>query len=285
MPRIRPERTKWGLLDAVILGSMAVAACYGFPYLLWPAGIRSAQDYFLRTIVVSMWLFTPTVMWLRAARGVRPVKQWLPVEDLLRDVVVGVQIAMIFAVMNGIGIKLLFERPVGLPRGAAFSAITGSRGAWEITLLILGVGVVTPVAEEVFFRGMLYPAMQRRLGPFVAVIFSAAIFAVAHDPGRRKSAFLLGLIAAIMMEYTGSLVVPILVHMGTNLAFIGFLVRGGQIAEAMPIWLLLLIFAVMNVHLFLAGKLIFGGHHGPSAAPAPSSDRDGGPDETPHRSI
>lgn len=265
MARIRPERVSWGPIDAVVLGSVAVAACYGFPNLLWSGSIESAQTYFLRTLVISLWLFVPTVMWLRTVRKAPLAQHWLPADTVLRDAVVGVQLALIFAVVNGIGIKLLFERPFDQPAGEMFRVMRESYGTWDISLLVIGVAVLAPVAEEVFFRGMLYPAMRRYMGPFQAVIFNAALFAIAHGRNRAWGTFLLGLVASIMMEYTGSLVVPILLHVGTNFAFVAFLVRQGQLARTMPMWLLMLIFVVMNVHLFLAGKLLFGARERPES--------------------
>jgi len=277
LARIRPERVSWGLIDAVVLGSVAVAACYGFPNLLWSGAIDSAQTYFLRTLVISLWLFVPTVMWLRTVRRAPLAEHWLPPQTLLRDAVVGVQLALIFAVVNGIGIKLLFERPFDQPAGDMFRVMRESYGTWEISLLVIGVAVLAPVAEEVFFRGMLYPAMRRYMGPFQGIVFNAALFAIAHGRDRARAAFLLGLVASIMMEYTASLVVPILLHIGTNLAFVAFLVRQGRLARSMPMWLLMLIFVVTNVHLFLAGKLLFGGRNEPESRFAPGSASPPGP--------
>ena len=258
MPRIRPERIRWGLLDAAALAVVAIAACFGFQRFLWPTGITEPAVYLVRTLIVGMWLLVPTVMWLRSLRNADLRKEWLPFDTLLRDVIVGLLVAMLFAVMNGIGIKLLFERPLGAAGTNAFRLMRASRSPRDIALLLLGIAVIAPVAEEVFFRGMLYPALRRHLHWSLATLLNACLFAIPHGRSMMFQTFLLALVACIMMEFTGTLLIPVLLHVGTNLSFVAFFVGDGALARATPMWILVLIFVVMNVHLFVAGRFLFG---------------------------
>ncbi|MBI3614890.1 MAG: CPBP family intramembrane metalloprotease [Candidatus Omnitrophica bacterium] len=83
--------------------------------------------------------------------------------------------------------------------------------------LLFLVVVVGPVAEEMFFRGLLYGWLRVRIGVGRALILSALLFAGLHA---NLLAFLpiigLGLLLGWVYERTGSLAVPIAVHLFHN---------------------------------------------------------------------
>jgi len=87
-----------------------------------------------------------------------------------------------------------------------------------IHFFIVG-GLLGPVAEEVFFRGILY-GFFRRWGVIVAVILSTLIFVVSHpiNHGIPLTRLLGGILFAVAYETTGSLIVPITIHALGNLA-------------------------------------------------------------------
>lgn len=89
----------------------------------------------------------------------------------------------------------------------------------EIILFFLIGGIVGPIAEEVFFRGMLY-GFFRRWGILVALILTTLIFVLAHPvfPGIPATQVVGGLIFAVAYEVEGSLMVPITIHILGNMA-------------------------------------------------------------------
>ena len=87
-----------------------------------------------------------------------------------------------------------------------------------LALLVLIVGLVGPVAEEVFFRGFAYRAFKERFGVRVGVVLSALLFALIHgNPIALLPIFVAGVLLAWLYERTGSLAAPILLHCGNNL--------------------------------------------------------------------
>lgn len=108
----------------------------------------------------------------------------------------------------------LTEQPNPLPYFGG--GITGL-----LMALLLGA-VVAPVAEEIFFRGFLYPGLRRSWGTGWALLASAALFAVIHGfTAVIPPIFVIGLVLAISYEITGSLWPAILIHAAMNaLAFI-----------------------------------------------------------------
>lgn len=96
-------------------------------------------------------------------------------------------------------------------------------------LLFLGIaGVVAPVWEELFFRGLGYSVLRRRLGAAAASFLSALLFALLHAEPLllRLPIFLLGIFLAFLFQWSGSLYVPIAAHgvaniLSTMLAYLG----------------------------------------------------------------
>jgi membrane protease YdiL (CAAX protease family) len=83
-------------------------------------------------------------------------------------------------------------------------------------LLLFG-GIAVPIAEEVFFRGVLYRWVRERWGIFIGVMVSSLIFGLIHiDIAVASTAFILGIILALVYEYSKSLWTAILIHAINN---------------------------------------------------------------------
>ncbi len=85
-------------------------------------------------------------------------------------------------------------------------------------LSVIALGVITPIAEEIFFRGFVVRGLANRWGMPAAVVGSAAVFALLHfQPGVILPVFVTGTLLAALYWYTGSIWPGILVHAGQNL--------------------------------------------------------------------
>lgn len=98
-------------------------------------------------------------------------------------------------------------------------ALTGGQPFTPQTLallLVLIAGLV-PIAEELFFRGLLYPLLRYQWGADAAIVVSALIFAVAHFiPLLIPALFFVGLFLGLLREKSGSLLPCILFHAMQN---------------------------------------------------------------------
>lgn len=121
----------------------------------------------------------------------------------------GVLVALVSAVIYiTAGINLFDLIKTGLP------ATTGGK-----MLFFLIGGMVSPVAEEIVFRGVLYGYLKR-WGVWAAVIFSTLLFVLAHTTGGRfpVAQIVGGVVFALAYERERSLVVPMVIHILGNLA-------------------------------------------------------------------
>jgi membrane protease YdiL (CAAX protease family) len=80
-------------------------------------------------------------------------------------------------------------------------------------------GIISPIAEEIFFRGMLY-GYFRRWGMWPALLLSTTVFVMAHAILHRipLPQIIGGILFAIAYEKEKNLMVPITIHVLGNLA-------------------------------------------------------------------
>jgi membrane protease YdiL (CAAX protease family) len=128
-------------------------------------------------------------------------------------VVFGAQIVLGILVAALFGPGALPERG-GLPRDIAEAP------PWS---LVLGAVVVAPVAEELFFRGLLLQGLARSYGPRIGVAGSALVFGLFHFSGPSiqtilpmLSATVVGLVLGWLFARTGNLTAPVLTHALVN---------------------------------------------------------------------
>jgi len=119
-----------------------------------------------------------------------------------------------------------------------------------ILLLFFGF-TISPITEELFYRGFLYNALKTKTSILIAAITQSAIFSVTHRYGFFNTfiVFLLGIALAVIYEKKRNLLFPAFVHCINNaciliplliLALHNFHIAASSMEEARkdPAWLL-----------------------------------------------
>lgn len=89
-------------------------------------------------------------------------------------------------------------------------------GPFALGIAILAIGVIVPIAEEAFFRGMLFGWMRGRLGLAAGMLLSSLMFSVVHVfDVVLLPVFLLGLLFAAIYTLSRSLWPAVFAH-GTH---------------------------------------------------------------------
>lgn len=86
--------------------------------------------------------------------------------------------------------------------------------------------LVAPLVEETVFRGLLYPALRRRLGVRGAVVLSSALFGLVHGLSHMAPLAILGVFLAFLVERTGALIACVAAHMAFNALTVAQLLGG-----------------------------------------------------------
>ncbi len=98
-----------------------------------------------------------------------------------------------------------------------FSAVTGSV-VWDKPFLLnlFYMAILPAVVEEFLFRGVLFQGF-RNCGFLKTAILTSLMFALSHgNLNQFLYAFVIGLFLVYLVEATGSIYAPMLVHMGLN---------------------------------------------------------------------
>jgi uncharacterized protein len=88
----------------------------------------------------------------------------------------------------------------------------------DVGFLLLGV-LVAPVAEEAFFRGMLFGGLRRQLSMIPAALISGVVFGVVHFASGAAAIpplAILGVVLCLLYERTGSILPGLAAHTLNN---------------------------------------------------------------------
>lgn len=152
-----------------------------------------------------------------SARGDGPVRDlWagLTLSDVSLGLVIGA--ALQWLVLPIVYWPILRWSDVD-PSETAQELVDAIDGRVDLLLFSFVVAVGAPLAEEFFYRGMVLQAIRRRASDVVAVVGSAALFAVIHvQPILFPGTFVLGVVAAVATLRTRRLGLAFAMHVGFN---------------------------------------------------------------------
>lgn len=95
--------------------------------------------------------------------------------------------------------------------------ISSQFGSFWVQVLL--IAVLAPISEEIFFRGLLFGGLRRRMGPYLAALISGTLFGMMHAPTGPSAVIPLivfGIVLALVYERTGSLWPAIGLHSFNN---------------------------------------------------------------------
>jgi len=136
-------------------------------------------------------------------------------------------------------IHLLRVQDVGTLR-AIDEALQGARGR-RLGFAVFAIAFAAAVGEELFFRGWLQRALERRLpralgGPLLAIVLASVLFGLAHwDRVHGPAAFALGLYLGAAAWLSGGVRAPIACHVVNNLAAVGDSALGLRLPAPAPL--------------------------------------------------
>lgn len=196
-----------------------------------PPGISEPIPLYLTALLqIPLWaglLFVP--LWATRKKGAGPVHDLglrLRPVDVPAGIAVGVgsQLFVVSAVY-----WVLFKFTGTQDVSAAARELTDrATTPLGVVLLLLIVGVGAPIAEEVFFRGLLQRSLlKRQIGWHWAVLVTALLFAASHlQPLQFPALFVFGLILGVMAHRSDRLGPAMVAHLAFNITAAALLVTG-----------------------------------------------------------
>lgn len=126
-------------------------------------------------------------------------------------------------------VLLLLAPGIDMPTHTVIGLLQGPDvSAWIVLTLLVGTVGVAPIAEEMFFRGILQSMLGTRLGRrWTAILLTSVAFALMHGEWHARPALLvLGIGFGVAYERTGSLATPIVMHALFNARTLVFVLFG-----------------------------------------------------------
>jgi uncharacterized protein len=214
---------RWGVGDALLGLLFAQLATFGAVFLLIAVSGRDTfDDLSIGLLVVLqafLWVgYGGWTLFVASRKG----------NGLVRDLGWRFRGADVHqGLLLGVGLQLLAVPAIFLVLQLMLGELDVSGPAQELTdlattpldvvLLVLVVAVGAPVVEELFFRGLLLRALERRWGSKAAIAVSSLVFAVVHFQVVQFPALLMfGLVAGWLTVRSGRLGPAIWAHVGFN---------------------------------------------------------------------
>ncbi len=216
----------WGLGDAVGGWVVAYVAATFIGVLVYAAFGYAADDdvplWLMALTYPPLWLgFVGIPIWAAATKGNgwrRDFRAWVQWKDVPIGLAIGVAAQLIVVPLISLPILQLTGKTADDLSGPARDLADKAIGPAGALLFALIVGIGAPLAEELFFRGLVLRSFERRFSTWPAVACSSLWFGVTHfQPLQAAALIAVGAIFAVLVERTGRLGPAVFAHMGFNL--------------------------------------------------------------------
>lgn len=145
-----------------------------------------------------------------------------------RWLLIGVGVGLVAFVLKGLAILAWIQITGNTENIQGVYAQGGSGGVLSLVLATVFLGFLTPLGEELLFRGVITTVLLRYSRPEIAVVGSTLIFAIAHGINIVfPAAVVAGLATAEIYRRSGSVWTAVVVHVVFNLPTIPVMVAAG----------------------------------------------------------
>lgn len=204
-------------LTLLVVQNVVAALCMGTWLTLGGKAIRvglglplgaSLLIAFVVNMAVALTLFRPQMQALFRDSRWRTPPSW--------GLAIG---AFVLAFLTSRAFTLAY---VALVPSAAGSVPEFRSQGLDIVPLLIGAGLLIPLAEEVAFRGLMLRGQERAAGFLTAALATSLAFALAHGvPASIAGILPLAYVLARLTQHTGSLWNAVIVHMLNNTLAVG----------------------------------------------------------------
>ena len=223
-PSVREPR--WGLGDAV--GGWAVAYLAALVWsgvLLVASGVTSTDELTLTMVALTyppLWLgFVGIPVWVAHAKGngwIEDFRVRIRAWDVPLGAAAGLATQLLVVPLLSLPILWLAGKSADDLSAPARELADKAVGPGGAILFILIVGVGAPIAEELFYRGLVLRAFEKRFGRWWALAGSSVWFGATHfQPLQFVGLTAAGAVFGYLTIRTGRLGPAIAAHMAFNL--------------------------------------------------------------------
>ena len=203
----------WWLLT--IVGTLALW------FALYWAGLSDGLAFSISSLLIEIILIPLVLLYIYVDGSLDRIKEMLKFGSLKRVLILILAIPIVVTIIDLILNMIYAVVWIGIFGEPSTNTDLGTD--WEsssidIAFLFLSVVIVTPIAEELLFRGYILDSIKRMHGDWPAIIGSALLFALVHfNLFGMVPIIMAGVIYGWLRIKTGSLLPSIACHMMWNL--------------------------------------------------------------------
>ena len=184
--------------------------------LLRPA-LYVLKDY-LYVVVIGMGVYLLGIRRTRVTWAIIGFRQ-CSVDWIVKAFLLAILLYWVQVVVNTSWTAAGFTKWADAPRENDIAVVQASSTVTIIALSIV-VAMLTPIAVEVFSRGLVFAWMRRNLDFTLSAIASSIVFGVIHvEVVKYGQAVVFGIVAAYLYDRSSSLWPPIVLHLTVNSAY------------------------------------------------------------------
>lgn len=238
----------WNVLSPLIVYYVGFNLCY----MLIAAGIQVSAG---QGSASQTWLYDNSVLVFSLCRMCSMIAGMAAVFPMFRKETVDwkgsvrlpVLTVGILAVAMALGTNILFSLLHITELSKSFADVAGQQFMVPIWQGLLLFGVVSPLAEEIVFRGVIYNRLKKYFPVWIAILTSAVLFGGYHgNLVQGIYGFLLGTVIAWLYEVAGKFRIPVMFHAFANIS-VFLMTYDSDITAAINTWINFLIFAIISI--------------------------------------
>ncbi|KRM69738.1 CPBP family intramembrane glutamic endopeptidase [Apilactobacillus ozensis] len=208
--------------NALIFFGMFVLVLGGFQFL--PLSLINDHSGVLKNILASVAYFAiyGVLIWLSIAcykkYGRHSINQKLRPYDFKMAIMfygISIILEMVLSVLN----MVIYNKTTSSNQQAINEML--NRNHLTLILMLFGLIILSPILEELVFRGILMDSVFQPGAKWLPIVISGALFGLAHSPGFNiffiLTYFEMGFFMAYVYRKTGNIKANITMHMLNNL--------------------------------------------------------------------
>ena len=182
--------------------------------------VQANKWIFAFTFIFGNLVLFPSAWFLYKANGISLKKEIFKRENLGRDILWGIILAIIASLLS------LLWLPVYKGRTELGFAEDGRMGVGVTILYVISLVFVSGICKEIYYRGFAKRFCGTIFGEVTALLLFNMLFAL-FDWYNFGYSFVLGLVCIFGYQKRKRLIVPMIIHGGTNLISIIFIIVMG----------------------------------------------------------
>nr|MCR5467857.1 CPBP family intramembrane metalloprotease [Lachnospiraceae bacterium] len=131
---------------------------------------------------------------------------------------IGFLLCIVLGVLVSVFLNNLFNMLSLSEVATGYTSVAESFYTGRLLFELLALGVVSPIAEELMFRGVMFGYLRRSFPKWMAFVFSSLLFGLIHmNLIQFLYAFIFGFLLCVVIEELDTVVASILMHGSANM--------------------------------------------------------------------